>query len=546
MILKMFALILSLSCLFCWFAYRFYGNFLSRKCNLNDGKKTPAVEMEDGVDYSPTRASVLFGHHFSSIAGAGPIVGPILAATYFGWGPTWIWILIGAILVGGVHDFGSTLMSVRNGGRSIADTMRGLVGEGAGKLFMLFVIMALVYVIIVFLDLTANTFAKQPAVATASGWFIVVAILFGVLMRSKAFSLAQLAIVFFPLTFAGLAVGHFFPMIEMGKDFWIYATLAYCFVAAVLPVGLLLQPRDFLSAGFLYAILGLGMVGMLFANESIQMPAFVGWESEKLGMLVPFLFITVACGACSGFHSIVSSGTTSKQIKQESDVRRISYGGMLVEGVLAVFAMGCVAVLTMSEREAGGTPVGIFAAGASKFFGAVGIPSSLGAEFAMLAISTFLLTTLDTCTRLTRFLIEELFDWRNEASRYFGTLLALVFPALLVFQQFPGIDGSLQPAWKAIWPLFGATNQLLAALALLTFVVFLKASKVGYGFALFPAVVMIVMPMTALALMVQKFGVQTLLGGTACAMFILGFFLMITSWKALSKSKAYSVQPDSV
>ena len=536
----MLSLILIISCLLCWFAYRFYGNFLSVKCSLDDNKKTPAVEREDGVDYSPTRASVLFGHHFSSIAGAGPIVGPILAATYFGWGPTWIWILIGAILVGGVHDFGSTLMSVRNGGRSIADTMRGLVGEGAGKLFMLFVILALVYVIIVFLDLTANTFSKQPAVATASGWFIMVAFVFGVLMRSARFSMGKLALIFFPLTFAGLAVGHYFPVVDMGKDFWIYGTLVYCFVAAVLPVGLLLQPRDFLSAGFLYAILALGLAGMLIANESIQMPAFTGWESEKLGMLVPFLFITVACGACSGFHSIVSSGTTSKQIQKESDVRRISYGGMLVEGVLAVFAMGCVAVLTVGEREVGGTPVGIFAAGAAKFFGALGIPPSLGAEFAMLAISTFLLTTLDTCTRLTRFLIEELFNWRSEASRYLGTLLALALPALLVFQQFPGVDGVLVPAWKAIWPLFGATNQLLAALALLTFVVFLKASKVSYGFALLPAVVMIVMPMTALVMMVQKFGVQTLLGGTACAMLLLGLFLMVTSWRALTLKHASS------
>jgi len=541
----MLALILLSSCILCFLAYRFYGKFLTDRCKLDDSTATPAVEKEDGVDYSPTRASVLFGHHFSSIAGAGPIVGPILAAMYFGWGPTWVWILVGAILVGGVHDFGSTLMSVRNGGRSIADTMRGLVGEGAGKLFMVFVILALVYVIIVFLDLTANTFAQQPAVATASGWFIAVAVIFGFLMRSGKFSLGKLALIFFPLTFAGLAVGHYFPMVELDKSLWIWLTLGYCFVAAVLPVGLLLQPRDFLSAGFLYAILGVGLVGMLLSGETIQMPAFSGWESEKLGMLMPFLFITVACGACSGFHSIVSSGTTSKQIKKESDVRRISYGGMLVEGVLAVFAMGCVAVLTMSEREAGGTPVGIFAAGAAKFFGAVGIPVQLGAEFAMLAISTFLLTTLDTCTRLTRFLIEELFSWRNEASRYLGTALALALPCLLVFQQFPGADGTLQPAWKAIWPLFGATNQLLAALALLTFVVFLKASKVGYGFALLPAVVMIVMPMTALALMVQKFGISTLLGGTSAAMFLLGLFLMVTSWKRLTQSDAGQLQPES-
>ena len=541
----MLALILLSSCLLCFLAYRYYGKFLTDRCKLDDSKVTPATEKEDGVDYSPTRASVLFGHHFSSIAGAGPIVGPILAAMYFGWGPTWIWILVGAILVGGVHDFGSTLMSVRNGGRSIADTMRGLVGEGAGKLFMLFVVLALVYVIIVFLDLTANTFAKQPAVATASGWFIVVAVIFGFLLRSNKFSLGQLALIFFPLTFVGLAVGHYFPMVELDKSVWIWLTLGYCFIAAVLPVGLLLQPRDFLSAGFLYAILGVGLIGMLLSGETIQMPAFSGWESEKLGMLMPFLFITVACGACSGFHSIVSSGTTSKQIKKESDIRRISYGGMLVEGVLAVFAMGCVAVLTMSDREAGGTPVGIFATGASKFFAAVGIPLQLGAEFAMLAISTFLLTTLDTCTRLTRFLIEELFSWRSEASRYLGTALALSLPCILVFQQFPGADGTLQPAWKAIWPLFGATNQLLAALALLTFVVYLKASKVGYRFALLPALVMIVMPMTALALMVQKFGITTLLGGTSAGMFVLGLFLMVTSWRRLTGSAGEALQVES-
>ena len=276
----MLPFILISSCILCFLAYRFYGNFLTDRCQLDDEVKTPAFEKEDGVDYSPTRASVLFGHHFSSIAGAGPIVGPILAATYFGWGPTWIWILVGAILVGGVHDFGSTLMSVRNGGRSIADTMRGLVGEGAGKLFMLFVILALVYVIIVFLDLTANTFTKQPAVATASGWFILVAVIFGFLMRSGKFSLVQLALLFFPLTFAGLAVGHYFPMVELDKSLWIWLTLGYCFIAAVLPVGLLLQPRDFLSAGFLYAILGLGLVGMLISGENMHMPAFSGWESE--------------------------------------------------------------------------------------------------------------------------------------------------------------------------------------------------------------------------------------------------------------------------
>ena len=534
----MLAAILVATCVFCYLAYRIYGGFLSRHCRLDDERETPASSQEDGVDYVPTRASVLFGHHFSSIAGAGPIVGPILAATYFGWGPTWAWILVGAVLVGGVHDFGSTLMSVRNGGRSIADTMRNLLGEGAGKLFLVFVVLALIYVIIVFLDLTANTFQKQPEVATASTWFIVTALAFGWVLLRKVVPLGKAIWVFIPLTFVGLAVGHYFPAPDWDKQTWVFLTLGYCYVAAILPVSVLLQPRDFLSAGFLYAILGFGLFGMLFANESIQLDAYISWETGNSGMLFPFLFITVACGACSGFHSIVSSGTTSKQIRRESDVTRIGYGSMLVEGVLAVFAMGCVVVLTTAERESGGGPVGLFAVGAAKFFHAVGIPVELGKEFAMLAISTFLLTTLDTCTRLTRFLFEELLDWRNVASRYLGTLLALVGPAFLVFQTFPGPEGKDLPVWKAIWPLFGATNQLLAALALLTFVVFLKASKVSYGFALLPAVVMIVMPMTALAMMTQKYGFDTMLGSVSAAMFLLGFFLIILSWRYLTGGSA--------
>ena len=538
----MLLIVLLSSCLIFLLAYRLYGGFISSRCGIDDSRETPAVAHEDGVDYSPAPPSVLFGHHFSSIAGAGPIVGPILAASYFGWGPTWVWIVIGAILVGGVHDFGSAFMSLRNRGRSIADVMTGVVGPKAGKLFLLFVLLALVYVIIVFLDLTASTFTHQPEVATASTWFILVAIIFGFLLRSEKFSLSRLALFFFPLTFLGLVVGHYFPMISLEKDLWIFITIGYCFLAAVLPVGFLLQPRDFLSAGFLYAILILGALGIFLSKESIKLPAFIGWESEKLGMLIPFLFITVACGACSGFHSIVSSGTTSKQIRRESDVTRVSYGAMLVEGILAVFALGCVAILTTSERESGGTPVGVFAAGASKFFATLGIPPNLGAEFAMLAISTFLLTTLDTCTRLTRFLIEELFSWRNQASRFAGTFLALLFPALLVIQTFPGPDGKLQPAWKAVWPLFGATNQLLAALALLTFVVFLKVKKTSYTFALIPALVMMFMPMLALWDMASRFGASSLVGGASVGMFVLGIFLMAFSIKRVLRELQLPIQ----
>ena len=293
-----------------------YGKFLTDRCKLNDERATPAVEKEGAWSIS-----LLLVHQFCSGIISLPLPGLVPSWAHFGrdvfWmGPPGYGILVGAILVGGVHDFGSTLMSVRNGGRSIADTMRGLVGEGAGKLFMLFVVLALVYVIIVFLDLTANTFAKQPSVATASGWFIAVAIIFGISNEKWQIFSQSIGSNLFFLTFAGLAVGHLFPMIELDKEVWIWLTLGYCFVAAVLPVGLLLQPRDFLSAGFLYAILGVGALGMTVFRRNYPDARLSGWESEKLGMLVPFLFITVACGACSGFHSIVSSGTTSKQIKK--------------------------------------------------------------------------------------------------------------------------------------------------------------------------------------------------------------------------------------
>ena len=223
--------ILLSSAIIFFFAYRIYGAFLSKRCGLDDTIKTPAIQKEDGVDYSPTRASVLFGHHFSSIAGAGPIVGPILAATYFGWGPTWLWILVGAIFVGGVHDFGSTFMSLRHGGRSIADVMKGLVGGRAGKLFLIFVLLALVYVIIVFLDLTASTFAKQPAVASASGWFILVAVFFGFLLRLDRFSLGKSCFGFLPINFSGSSFWALFSssfMEQRTMDFSYFDLLLLC------------------------------------------------------------------------------------------------------------------------------------------------------------------------------------------------------------------------------------------------------------------------------------------------------------------------------
>lgn len=512
------------------FAYRFFGRFLEKRCKIDPEQVTPACELNDGVDYVPTRAAVLFGHHFSSIAGAGPIVGPIIAASLFGWLPTWIWIIVGSIFVGGVHDFGSTLMSLRYKGRSITATCCDLIGERTGKLFLVFVLLALVYVIVVFLDLTVVGFVEKPEVATASTWFIIVSVLFGRVIGRTRLPFRWVVPVFVLLTYFGLWVGVHFPMPTWDKSIWVALVLVYCFVAAILPVRVLMQPRDFLGATFLYAILLLGIVGLVAKQDDFKLPAYTSWRPQDWVYLAPALFITVACGACSGFHSIVSSGTTSKQIKTEQDVKRVSYGAMLVEGLLAVFALSCIGVSGSME---GGSPVATFANGCALFFGVLGIPSSIGTTFATLAVSTFLLTTLDTCTRLSRFLVEELFDWHNSCSRHLGTLIVLALPAIASFMTFNAPDGRTLPIWKAIWPLFGATNQLLAALALITFVVFLKDRRITCGFALLPTLLMLVMPIAALLLMVFQYGIFSLLGSVALGMMLLGCYMVLASLKSI-------------
>ena len=520
-----------LSALLLLIAYRFYGRFLERHCKIDPKRATPSYELNDGVDYVPTRSAVLFGHHFSSIAGAGPVVGPIIAASLFGWLPTWIWIIIGAIFVGGVHDFGSTLMSLRYKGQSITATCRDLVGEQTGKLFLIFVLFALIYVIIVFLDLTVTGFVEQPEVATASGWFVLIALLFGWAVSRTQVSFRLITIVCVLLTYLGLWIGVQVPFPDMDKNVWMIIVLGYCYCAAILPVKVLMQPRDFLSSTFLYAILILGIVGLAVQRENFNLPIYTSFHPSEWSYLMPVLFITVACGACSGFHSIVSSGTTSKQIQNERDVRKIAYGAMLIEGLLAVFALACIGVSGTME----GGPVATFARGSAIFFSALGIPESVGVAFAALAVSTFLLTTLDTCTRLTRFLLQELFGWYSKKSRYLGTLLVLILPTLAAFVTFEAPDGTVLPAWKAIWPLFGATNQLLAAFALITFVVFLKYQRISSGFALIPTAVMLIMPLTALLIMVFQYGPNSILGGIALVMAVLGLYMVLAALRHLSK-----------
>jgi len=509
-IMSIVALFLGGAALFA-LAYVLYGGFLARRLGVDDARPTPATTQTDGVDFVPTATPVVFGHHFSSIAGAGPIVGPIIAGLAFGWLPAFLWIVLGAIFFGGVHDFAALFASLRNRGRTIAQICRGVLGRSTYTMLLLFILFTLIYVIIVFLDLTAASFApparlaglegpaldaaraeiaRGGAVATASLAYIALAVLFGLATVRARAPLWLATLVFVPLVFLALGLGQARPLtadrmpelLGSAKNFWALALLGYCAVASVLPVWVLLQPRDYLSSFLLYACLAGGAAGLVAAGvrgaAPTAYPAFTGWSDSKLGYLFPALFVTIACGAISGFHSMVASGTTARQTRTESSARVIGYGGMLVEGVLALLALATV--MTLSQRSAA-QPVVIFADGMGRFLGALGVPPATAGTFGMLAVSTFLLTTLDTCTRLCRFVLQELFGVGGSLiERIWTTLAVLALPAAVAFRQIGG-----KPAWQAIWPAFGASNQLMAALALLVVFAWLRSEgrRAGYVFA---------------------------------------------------------------
>jgi len=488
--------------------YLLYGSFLARRFGLDDSRQTPAVRLEDGHDYCPARKPVLFGHHFSSIAGAGPIVGPVLAAIAFGWLPALLWIVIGAIFIGGVHDMGSLVASIRHKARSVAAIARENITPRAGKLFLLFIWLALVLVLAAFIDLTASTFVADGGVATSAGIYIVLALVFGICLHRLKISLGLGTLIFVPLVFAAIWVGQQAPLTgadSIGADgmhtVFVYVLAGYCFIASIAPVWILLQPRDYLSSFLLYACLLGGGAGVILSGAQIEYPALRAFNDEALGFLLPALFITVACGACSGFHSIVASGTTAKQLARESDARPVGYGAMLVEGLLAIIALAAVMVCAVGSADLEGPATKVFACGLGRFLSIVGIAPDVGAAFGLLAISTFLLTTLDTATRLARYVFEELVGARSFPIKIAATILTLGVPLLIVAIPVES-GGKIIPAYKMIWPIFGATNQLLGGLALLTVAVWLKRSgRRTYRallFVLIPMVFMVVVTMFAL------------------------------------------------
>ncbi|MFA5240092.1 MAG: carbon starvation CstA family protein, partial [Phycisphaerae bacterium] len=422
-------------------AYAIYGRFLVKRYEIDDGRPTPSHTDYDGIDRVPANRAILLGHHFSSIAGAGPIVGPVIAALAFGWAPVLAWIILGSIFIGGVHDFSALIASVRHKARCIAEVAREYMSPLAWKMFLAFIWFSLVYVLGVFADLTAASFVENGGVATSSLLFVILAIGFGMSVYRFKIGVLPASLIFVPLVFFSVWLGQQMPIktdVINGviawdpKKVWSIILIIYCFLASTLPVWFLLQPRDYLSSFLLYgSVLG-GFAGILLGGLQINYPAFKGWNSVDLGTLFPMLFITVACGACSGFHSLVASGTSSKQIDKESDVKFIGYGAMLIEGVVAIIALVTVMILVKDDPITKKVPLVIYGEGMGRFFSVFGASPALGISFGLLALSAFVLTTLDTATRLGRYVFEEFFGLKGGSARYISTLGTLVLPAFFV------------------------------------------------------------------------------------------------------------------
>jgi len=508
-------------------AYLVYGRFLSRFLALDPQRPTPAVELRDDLDYVPTAPKFLMGQHFSAIAAAGPIVGPIVAGAMFGWLPALLWILIGSIFIGGVHDMTALTASIRHKARSIAEVVRDHMSQRSYILFLLFIWIALVYIIVAFADITAGAFVGGPedvrlgtaaaagpaevtaenigesggvtggAIATSSLLYLALPIIMGLLLRYTRLSLAWATVLFVPLVGVVIWIGQYIPL-DLGlilqhfnsnlsladadresQRIWGVLLLGYCLIAGVVPVWLLLQPRGHLGGYFLYAALLAGVGGVLFGGFTVQFSAFKGFDAvgSRGETFFPFLFILIACGACSGFHSLIASGTTSKQLRRETDARPIAYGAMLLEAMVAVLALSCVMILPAGSAVLARDPNIVYAHGIGQFLQVFNIPMAFAMAFGLMAFTTFVYDTLDVCTRLGRYIVQELTGLHNWWGRLLGSALTTGVPLFFVLRTTVNSDGKAVPVWKMFWALFGASNQLLAALTLLGVTVWLWRTR---------------------------------------------------------------------
>ena len=543
--------------------YLFYGRWLAKTWGIDPNAKTPAVTKEDGQDYVPTNGWTVFAHQFSSIAGAGPVTGAIQAAV-FGWVPVFLWIVLGGIFFGAVTDFGALYASVKNEGKSMGLLIEQYIGKTGRKLFLLFCWLFTLIVIAAFADMVAGTFnaytvvdgvsqlsdaAKtNGAAGSISLLFIVFAVVFGLIQKKFKLTGWKQVVVGLICTVAAFAIGMACP-ITATKDTWSYLTFVYIFLAAVLPMWLLMQPRDYMTT-FMFAGMILGaVIGLLVAHPKMNLPAFTGFHNDTLGDLFPILFVTVACGAVSGFHSLVSSGTSSKTISNEKDMLKVGYGAMILESLLAILAL-CVAgaAAAADGTAASGTPFQIFSSGVAGFFEMFGIPVYAAQCFMTMCVSALALTSLDSVARIGRMSFQELFSvddmehaegWRKVfCNKYFATVLTLACGFILT-----------KIGYANIWPLFGSANQLLSALVLITLCVFLKVTGRKNRTLFPPLIIMLCVTFTALVErtigLVKAYsagsavflveGLQLII---AILLMILGVTIVVHSGKELVKKKA--------
>lgn len=490
-------------------AYVLYGRWLANKWGVDPQAKTPAVLHEDGRDFVPADGWTVFSHQFSSIAGAGPVTGAIQAAA-FGWLPVLLWVLIGGIFFGAVTDFGALYASVKNDGKSMGMLIEKYIGKTGRKLFLLFCWLFCGIVIAAFADMVAGTFnaygadgaltdaaATNGAAGMVSIMFMVFAVVFGLLQKKlhlTGWKESAVSILFIVFSFA---IGANLPLI-LGKAMWSYITFVYIFFAAVLPMWMLKQPRDHMTTFMFVAMIAGAVVGLLVAHPKMNLPVYTGFDNASLGTMFPILFVTVACGAVSGFHSLVSSGTSSKTVSNEKDMLKVGYGAMVLESLLAVLAL-CVAgaAAAADGTPAAGTPFQIFSRGVAGFFEMFGVPAYAATVFMTMCVSALALTSLDAVARIGRMSFQELFSvddmehapaWRKLCCNlYFSTFVTLAFGFVLT-----------KIGYANIWPLFGSANQLLSALVLSTLCVFLKVTGRSNKMLMPPLVIMLCVTFTAL------------------------------------------------
>jgi carbon starvation protein len=492
-------------------AYLLYGRFLARSWGINPARKTPAHEFEDGKEYVPTSPAVVFGYEFASIAGAGPINGPIIAAM-FGWLPALLWLLLGSALFGAVHDFAALYTSVKNKGKSIGYIIELYVGKTGKRLFLIFVWLFSILIAGAFADIVSGTFAgfdnagahvkTNASVASTSCLFMAAAVGLGIFIHKKKASDLASGIIAIDILIACIALGIFFPLF-LPKAIWLYLVFAYIFLASIVPIWLLGQPRNYLNSFLLIAMILAALIGVVFTNPQITIPAFTAFNVNN-SYLFPALFITIACGAISGFHSLVATGAISKQISNEKYMLPISYGAMLVETLLAVLALIAVGSLAQGGMLPKEAPPVVFAKAVSGFLHQLGLPSQVSFTIVSLAVSSFVLTTLDTVARLGRLSFQELFltGDENSGAKFFIFRILKSKPAAAVFTLGPAFLLAII-GYESIWALFGAANQLLAALTLIACTMFFKKTGRRIIMLLVPTIIMLIVTFTSLVLSIK-------------------------------------------